>query len=110
MGRAPRREPGGLFVARPAAKAGRRVSCMRPEEEDQAIEADGRFPSGPWIGYYQQWSHQGRQRLVLAFRDVRISGTGSDPGGSFGVTGLYDTRTGAASLIKEYRSHRVEYD
>jgi hypothetical protein len=81
----------------------------RPSEAPPT-ETDDRFPSGPWMGYYQQWSLQARQRLALTFLNGAITGSGQDPGGAFDVRGHYDTQTGRCSLVKTYPEHRVEYD
>lgn len=86
------------------------------------LETDERFPSGPWIGYYQQWNTQARQRLVLSFKPDgtapvedgpahagKITGGGRDPGGQFFVIGTYHTGSGKVELRKVYPEHQVEY-
>jgi hypothetical protein len=84
---------------------------MDGPEPTPALEPDPRFTSGPWLGYYQQWYHQARQRLRLTFAAGAVTGTGRDPAGDFVVRGTYDARSGRCSLTKTYPgSHRVHYD
>ncbi len=81
-----------------------------PGADDAAPEDDPRFPSGPWIGYYEQWGVRSRQRLGLAFAGGRVRGEGRDPAGEFLVTGRYDPSSGGVWMSKTYTSHTVEYD
>lgn len=83
---------------------------MSVEPDRPQLEVDERFPSGPWVGYYQQWGTQSRQRLGLSFAGGRVSGGGRDPAGEFHVRGTYDLDSGAVRLSKVYPEYRVEYD
>jgi hypothetical protein len=77
---------------------------------DQQAEIDERFPSGPWIGYWQQDTVQARQRLGLTFAQGTVKGSGRDVIGDFLVHGTYDATTGGCSLVKRYPSHAVHYE
>lgn len=79
-------------------------------EHEEGLETDERFPSGPWIGFYQQGGLQSRQRLGLTFKAGKVSGEGRDPAGHFLVSGTYQVEAGKCSLRKLYPSHTVEYD
>jgi hypothetical protein len=76
-------------------------------------ETDDRFPSGPWIGFWLQKPHTGRQwmrDLVLNFSDGSVEGRGSDCVGPFTIAGQYDTQTGQCTLLKQYIAmHSVTY-
>jgi hypothetical protein len=80
------------------------------ERERNEMETDERFPSGPWIGFYQQGGLQSRQRLGLEFKNGRITDEGRDPAGHFLVSGTYQAEAGKCSLRKTYPTHTVEYD
>lgn len=77
--------------------------------DNDHVEPDERFPSGPWVGYYRQGNVQSRQRLNLSFRGGRISGEGLDPVDAFNLWGGYDVGTGAVSFTKAYHTHTVAY-
>lgn len=72
-------------------------------------EADPRFPSGPWFGFYRQRGVQSRQRFTLTFRAGRVDGEGKDPVAPFTVRGTYDVDSGRVSLTKSYGQYRVHY-
>ena len=80
------------------------------DQREQQPETDERFPSGPWIGFYQQGGLQSRQRLGLEFKNGKITGEGRDPAGHFLVSGVYDADACRCSLTKTYTTHTVEYD
>jgi hypothetical protein len=75
-------------------------------------EADPRFPSGPWSGFWIQ-DGMGRQtmRLTLSFSGGKVSGHGTDIIGRFTFEGTYDLKTGRCLMVKQYEAaHRVQYD
>lgn len=83
---------------------------MTHDDPRLCLEADPRFPSGPWGGYYQEGGIQARQRLNLTFAGGTVTGFGSDPVGPFTMRGVYDVESGKVSMVKTYPTHRVEYD
>jgi hypothetical protein len=75
-------------------------------------ELDGRFPSGPWTGFYLERCHPGRQwmELRLSFRNGRIRGEGRDRIGAFTFIGTYGVRDGRCLWLKRYIGrHEVAY-
>ena len=59
---------------------------MSPTQpETPGVEPDGRFPSGPWTGYFLQPSLPGKHwmELILTFRDGTVVGEGRDWVGNF---------------------------
>jgi hypothetical protein len=79
---------------------------------DPDQEADDRFPSGPWEGYFLQPELPGRQtmELILKFREGQISGEGRDFVGPFLVTGSYERESGKCWWSKRYLGrHDVAY-
>lgn len=75
-------------------------------------EADHRFPSGPWEGYFQQRSvsvAKGTMELDLTFRAGRVTGGGRDGVGPFRIAGGYDTAEGKVWWTKSYPFHTVFY-
>jgi len=83
-------------------------------DESVVVEKDERFPSGPWVGFWLQKPHTGRQwmrDLALTFADGAVSGSGSDWVGPFEIRGRYDTQSGACKLVKHYVGmHSVMYN
>ncbi len=80
--------------------------------EPLAVEADPRFPSGPWTGFFLQNVLPGRNwmELRLTFRDGVIDGEGRDRVGLFRINGHYDLVTGRCHWIKGYlKQHRISY-
>lgn len=76
------------------------------------LEADPRFPSGPWTGYFLQELHPGRNKmdLHLTFRQGQMSGDGRDMVGDFIITGRYQTSDGQCWWHKRYLGkHDVIY-
>ncbi|MDX2148086.1 MAG: hypothetical protein SFZ23_11245 [Planctomycetota bacterium] len=82
----------------------------QPGGTDGFPESDPRFPSGPWVGFYQQGGVQSRQRMRLRFSGGRIEGDGRDPVDGFAVAGTYNVETARCSLVKRYRDYEVEYN
>lgn len=80
--------------------------------EPATTEADPRFPSGKWIGFY---THHGRpekhpMELLLSFGDGFMTGEGRDPVGEFTISGKYHTDNGACHFTKQYPArHFVTY-
>jgi hypothetical protein len=67
------------------------------------------YPSGSWSGFYMQGRRRSRMWLGLTFEGGRVGGAGSDPVGSFIVTGSYDD-SGAVTFLKQYvGGHEVDY-
>jgi len=84
------------------------------KDPETAVEADPRFPSGPWTGYYVQgmpgfWD-LGWMRLRLQFAGGAVRGSGGDPVGDVVMKGAYDTETGSTTIQKLYvGQHEVVY-
>ncbi len=77
-----------------------------------SLEADPRFPSGPWTGYFLDQRIPGKHRmeLHLVFQDGKMTGDGHDLVGAFTATGRYDVVTGACRWHKRYLGrHDVYY-
>jgi hypothetical protein len=76
------------------------------------LEADPRFPSGPWTGYFLQDIHPGRNQmdLHLTFRQGQMSGDGRDLIGPFIIAGRYQISDGQCWWHKRYLGkHDVFY-
>lgn len=77
------------------------------------VEADDRFPSGPWEGFFLQPMLSRKKswmELDLMFRNGSISGAGRDWVGSFIVRGRYELDTGKCWWTKRYQGkHDVAY-
>ncbi|HEY3244629.1 MAG TPA: hypothetical protein VGM03_14910 [Phycisphaerae bacterium] len=84
------------------------------DASEQNAEADPRFPSGPWVGFWLQRRMPGRNRmrdLVLRFRNCRVDGHGTDCVGAFTFEGQYDLSTARVKLHKRYAgAHTVLYE
>ena len=77
------------------------------------LEADPRFPSGEWKGFYLQRGVAGRQWMALAleFSEGRVLGEGRDSVGEFLLRGVYELKQGRCALTKTYPgSHEVAYE
>src|SRR5262249_46504747 len=88
----------------------REVSMKAPEPVEN--EADPRFPSGPWTGFFLQRLLPGRHlmELILTFRSGVITGEGRDWVGEVIVRGKYDTSDGRCHFAKRYvGKHDVYY-
>jgi pectate lyase-like protein len=76
------------------------------------LEADPRFPSGPWTGFYLQHCRPGRRTTNLHLTVVggRLTGEGADEVGPYTMDGQYDLATGRCEWIKQYvGKHSVSY-
>ncbi|MBK8914319.1 MAG: hypothetical protein IPM64_06895 [Phycisphaerales bacterium] len=79
--------------------------------DDSLRESDARFPSGRWVGYWRQESHQGRMQLDITFGNGRLFGDGRDFVGDFTLSGSYCTQSGRCTIHKTYLGqHDVHYD
>jgi hypothetical protein len=78
-----------------------------------AAEADPRFPSGPWTGFFQQsWLAPGRfpTDVDLCFQAGELWGEGRDRVGRYTVRGTYDPAEGRCEWTKQYLGkHSVSY-
>ena len=85
------------------------------DSSDQAptAEADDRFPSGDWRGFFLEPKENDRRTwmdLVLSFCDGQIKGDGKDRIGNFSFTGTYDTTSGLVWIDKHYlERHHIFY-
>jgi hypothetical protein len=86
---------------------------MTPNPPELAVEADDRFPSGPWTGYFLQprpvvgkhW-----MELILTFRDGVVTGEGRDRVGEFRIKGKYEVSDGKCWWAKTYlKKHSIAY-
>ena len=76
------------------------------------IEADLRFPSGKWVGFFLDKRLPGKHQmeLLLAFANGRMNGEGRDRVGKFTVEGAYDVTDGKCLWVKRYvKAHAVHY-
>ena len=77
------------------------------------VERDPRFPSGPWIGFFDQTMDPvGRHKteLQLQFKDGKMTGDGADWVGRCTVLGCYRTEDGRCEWLKQYvGKHTVVY-
>lgn len=81
-----------------------------PSCNDEPREADPRFPSGRWRGYFEQYGRRTRMTLDLTFARGRLFGDGRDAVGDFMLSGNYDLTSGACEMHKAYLGqHSVEY-
>ena len=81
-------------------------------EQEQTFEQDGRFPSGPWTGFFLQPPSTARHwmELRLAFRGGTLRGDGHDQIGAFTLDGHYDVADGCCRWTKPYvGQHEVTY-
>jgi hypothetical protein len=80
--------------------------------EPATYEADSRFPSGEWTGFFLQPVLPGKHtmELFLSFRDAVIKGEGRDRVGRFTIKGRYQLEDGRCWWTKTYiDKHSVEY-
>lgn len=86
---------------------------MMPHEHAETdLEADPRFPSGPWTGYFLQPLLPGRHQmdLLLTFRHGQMTGEGRDWVGEFLIRGQYKLEDGTCHWTKRYvGKHDVFY-
>ena len=81
-------------------------------DELPGTEADPRFPSGKWTGFYKYHGLNDKHpmELLLSFGGGTMAGEGRDPVGEFTVKGRYHTDDGACNFTKQYlRRHAVDY-
>ncbi|HEV3203092.1 MAG TPA: hypothetical protein VGY77_01855 [Gemmataceae bacterium] len=81
-------------------------------KEPQDLEADPRFPSGPWTGFFLQKENPGRHMMEmrLTFSNGSLTGEGRDWVGQFIFRGRYDLRDGKCHWTKRYLGkHDVFY-
>lgn len=75
-------------------------------------EADERFPSGKWTGFFLDRRKPGKHQmeLHLNFADGTMSGEGRDRVGEFEIKGTYDTVSGECLFSKCYLArHSIKY-
>jgi hypothetical protein len=81
--------------------------------ESETLEQDGRFPSGPWKGYFlQPLLKAGRSwmELQLTFQAGFMRGQGRDWVGPFVIVGRYQVDDGKCHWSKRYiGKHDVAY-
>jgi hypothetical protein len=80
--------------------------------DGESIEADDRFPSGKWVGFFTDKRIPGKHgmELHLTFRAGAMTGTGRDRVAEFTVDGTYRTDDGSCDFRKIYPgSHFVLY-
>jgi hypothetical protein len=80
--------------------------------EPASSEADSRFPSGEWTGFFLQPILPGKHRmeLFLTFRDASIRGEGRDRVGRFTIKGRYQLEDGRCWWTKTYiGKHSLAY-
>ncbi|MFO0838089.1 MAG: hypothetical protein U1D55_06135 [Phycisphaerae bacterium] len=84
---------------------------IRPWENEQEREADARFPTGRWAGWWRQHRARGRMQLDLMFASGRVVGDGRDWVGDFVISGGYDAKSGRVWIRKAYLGrHELDYD
>lgn len=84
-----------------------------PNQENESLETDPRFPSGPWTGFFLQSWIPGRNwmDLHLTFQNGKVEGTGQDWVGKFLIHGRYHCDDGKCYLTKSYLGkHEVAYE
>ena len=82
-----------------------------PQPEPQ-LEADSRFPSGPWCGFFLMSHLPGKHQmeLKLSFRQGVMTGEGRDLIGPFLIRGRYQVDDGQCWWTKRYiGKHDVSY-
>ncbi|MCE9531469.1 MAG: hypothetical protein K8T89_10165 [Planctomycetes bacterium] len=79
---------------------------------DLNLEADPRFPSGKWVGFFTDRRMPGKHAmdLYLSFAQGIMTGSGRDRVGSFAIHGSYQTGDGLCLWVKQYLGqHAVSY-
>lgn len=83
----------------------------RPWEDEALREEDERFPSGRWVGYWEQRGRLGRMELDITFGGGKLFGDGRDMVGDFVISGSYNNAKGECFFHKAYLGrHGIEYD
>ena len=83
-----------------------------PDIQAANLEADPRFPSGAWTGFFLQYWLPGRHstNVEMTFANGVMTGNGRDWVGAYTMNGTYDTATGKCEWKKQYRGkHSVMY-
>ncbi len=83
-----------------------------PKPDDPGLEADSRFPSGEWTGFFLQPVLPGKHKmeLHLSFREGKMTGDGRDWVGTFSIKGRYQVEDGRCWWSKSYvGKHSVAY-
>jgi hypothetical protein len=83
-----------------------------PQMHPGKLEADPRFPSGPWTGFFLQYWLPGRHttNLEMTAANGQLTSTGRDWVGPYTMDGTYDLATGRCEFTKQYLGkHRVQY-
>jgi hypothetical protein len=83
-----------------------------PPHPESQVEADSRFPSGPWCGFFLMSHLPGRHQmeLHLTFRQGVMTGEGRDRIGPFLIRGRYQIDDGQCWWTKRYiGKHDVSY-
>lgn len=81
--------------------------------EARDLEANSRFPSGKWTGFFLQrlWRTRCIMNLEMTFHDGQLKATGADWVGPFTFAGNYDAADGSCRWTKQYiGKHRVLYE
>ena len=80
------------------------MSERAPSEPTPPSEADPRFPSGPWTGFFLERGSSTRNwmELILLFREGILTGEGRDRVGPFLVRGRYNLDDGSCRWVKKY--------
>jgi hypothetical protein len=81
---------------------------MKPKPP--SFEADPRFPSGLWTGFYlmpQTGSRRHPTSLTLTFAEGVMTGRGADAVGPFTVNGSYSIEDGKCAWVKQYVGKHV---
>ena len=74
-----------------------------------SAEADDRFPSGKWVGFFLDRRMPGKHQmeLHLTFRAGEMTGEGRDRVGEFHIQGRYETGSGECKFVKRYVDRHV---
>ena len=83
-----------------------------PPHSEPQLEADSRFPSGPWCGFFLMSHLPGKHHmeLKLSFRQGVMAGEGRDLIGPFLIRGRYQVDDGQCWWTKRYiGKHDVSY-
>jgi hypothetical protein len=77
-----------------------------------SAEADDRFPSGKWVGFFLDRRMPGKHHmeLHLNFANGNMTGEGRDRVGEFVIKGSYNTASGECRFTKRYlAAHSISY-
>jgi hypothetical protein len=81
-------------------------------DQQKPLETDPRFPSGPWMGFYNypRLPLKFKMELRLSFSGGRMVGEGLDAVGLFVIDGKYNLESGECNWTKQYiGKHSVLY-